>query len=255
MQDSTSNPHHPHPAHGPRAGQQADPRTLVAELLAHVAMPSIGHTLPQPLPHEPFTLLRRWFDEEVQAGRTPNPNAINVACIDADGTPSNRIVLCRGMDSVRGTITFFTNYQSRKGRALMANPRASACFHWDHSDRQARLEGSVAPCSANDSDAYFASRRWESRLAAWISQQSQPIASREDLLGRLPEVMERLGLSAQDLIARGNDVAIPRPPHWGGFTLTAHRVELWLGGPGRLHDRAEWVRRADNSWSCTRVQP
>ena len=240
----------------------------LAELLAHVAVPTSGYTLPSPLPAEPFGMFKKWFDEEAAAGKTPNPNAMSLASIDADGTPSCRIVLCRGIHVEKGYVILYTNYQGRKGRALLANPRAAMAMHFDHSDRQVRIEGFAVQSPAAESDAYFQSRRWESRLAAWMSNQSQPIAAREELLARAEPIIAKLKLDPAELLARGNDVFIPRPAHWGGFRLYAKSVELWLGGPGRLHDRAVWRREmpmassweaADaggpNGWISTRLQP
>lgn len=240
----------------------------ISALLAHVAVPTSGYTLPTPLPAQPFEVFKAWFDEETAASRTPNPNAMSLATIDADGTPSNRIVLCRGISVDKGYVILYTNYQGRKGRALLANPRAAISMHFDHSDRQVRMEGFAVQSPAAESDAYFQSRRWESRLAAWMSNQSQPIASREELLGRAAGVIERLQLDPRELLDRGNDVFIPRPQHWGGFRLYARTIELWLGGPGRLHDRAVWRRdlplcssweqadaAARPAWTGSRLQP
>ena len=221
-------------------------------------------TLPDPLPEDPFPLFEEWHGHAVNSNTQPNPTAMSLATIDADGAPSVRIVLCRGLDVRAGSVTWFTNRRSRKGRALEANPRAAVTFHWDHADRQVRLEGPVQHCTDEESDAYFHRRPWESRLAAWASQQSQPLASRADLLQAVRDAAKRLGLSEQELLERGNDVRIPRPAHWGGYRLVARRAELWQGGPGRTHDRAEWtrpLRRApegwvgDGPWLGTRVQP
>jgi pyridoxamine 5'-phosphate oxidase len=249
-----------------------NPHPDLPDLIAQLAVPSGGFTLPTPLPHQPFILLKSWLDEEARAARSPNPNALSLATIDADGTLANRIVLCRGLSVDEGFITFFTNYHGRKGRAVRAMPKAAACFHWDHSDRQARLEGTIVQSPPEESDAYFRSRRWESKLSAWVSDQSQPIASRDDLLAKVAPVLARLALSPRDLLERGNGIDIPRPPHWGGFRLYARNVELWLGGPGRMHDRAVWTRDLDASpfadvaaaraaalrasaWTATRLQP
>jgi pyridoxamine 5'-phosphate oxidase len=256
---------------------------VLAELAVRVAATSSGFTLPTTLPASGMSMLKEWLGEEVKAQRTANPNAMSVATIDADGTLSNRIVLCRGVDVEVGSITFFTNYRGRKGRALLREgwekatvsgagaptpQQAAACLHWDASDRQARVEGLVMPCSAAASDAYFSARRWESRLAAWASDQSEPIGSREALLAKLGGVCEKLKLDPQELLERGNDVVIPRPAHWGGFNLFAKSVELWMGGPGRMHDRAVWRRAismeevragggalATKAWNSTRLQP
>jgi pyridoxamine 5'-phosphate oxidase len=196
------------------------------------------HSLPDPLPAAPFGLFRAWFDEAHAAKHQPNPNCMTLATVSESGVPSARVVLCRGIDIERGYVVFFTNYRGRKGREAIATGRASTVFHWDHTDRQVRMEGYVVQSPAHESDAYFASRPWESRLSAWSSEQSEPIAKRDDLLARVPRVMKQLGLTAEELLTKGNAVDIPRPPHWGGFRLWASSVELWLGGPGRLHDRA-----------------
>jgi pyridoxamine 5'-phosphate oxidase len=238
-----------------------------ADLLAHVAVPSAGYTLPTPLPGDGFPLFRQWFDEEVAAARTPNPNAMALATIDADGTPSCRIVLCRGINVEQGYVIAYTNYQGRKGRALLSNPRCAISMHFDQSDRQVRIEGIAVQSPHAESDAYFASRRWESRLSAWISNQSEPIATREELFRKVEPLLQQLKLKPDDLLARGNDIHIPRPPHWGGFRIYARTLELWLGGPGRLHDRAVWQRAPagaavegvdkllGRSWQATRLQP
>ncbi|HZW08387.1 MAG TPA: pyridoxamine 5'-phosphate oxidase [Phycisphaerales bacterium] len=213
-------------------------------------------TLPDPLPAEPFSLFRAWFEEAAALGATPNPNAMTLATIDPDGRPSARIVLCKGIDAPTGCLVFFTNYESRKGRALDANPRAATVFHWDHAERQARIEGAVQRSSPGESDAYFASRPWESRLGAWASDQSRPIASREALLRQAADKVLELGIDLGAAV-RGDPVEIPRPPHWGGYRLIADRVELWVGGAGRLHDRACWERPPGGTgpWRGTRLQP
>lgn len=223
--------------------------------------------LPSPLPADPFPLFAGWFAEEKRAMRTPNPDSMSLATIDADGAPSVRIVLCRAIDEAKGSVTFFTNYEGRKGRALMANPKAALCFHWDDSDRQVRLEGGVTLCTPAESDAYFKSRRWESRLSAWTSHQSEPTLGRGQLLEQMAGVVERLKLDPGMLAEHGEEAPIPRPPNWGGFRFWAHRVELWLGGHGRLHDRAAWSRPVLEAarvgagapkfgdWTSTRLQP
>lgn len=212
-------------------------------------------SLPDPLPAEPFELFCAWFEEARTERVTPNPNAMALATIDADGTPSARIVLCKGIDASGGSLVFYTNYESRKGRALDANPRAAAVFHWDARQRQARFEGRVERVSDRESDEYFRTRPWESRVGAWASEQSEPIGSREALM---EQVASRVAGLDFDLAAamRGESVDIPRPPHWGGFRIIAERVELWSGGSGRVHDRATWSRSGrDGAWSSTRLQP
>lgn len=219
--------------------------------------------LPEPLPAAPFALFQSWFDEAVASKSQPNPNSMTLATVDARGWPGARVVLCRGIDVVSGRIVFYTNYNGAKGCALDANPRAAVVFHWDHLDRQVRMEGPVTKSPATESDAYFRSRPWESRLSAWASRQSEVVRDRGQLLRQLEETIARLNLDPAELLRQGNASEIPRPPNWGGFRLWAEKVELWLGGPGRLHDRAVWERHLARSgeefvggpWASTRLQP
>lgn len=226
--------------------------------------------LPQVLPAEPLELVARWLNEALQAGAQPNPNAMVLATADAAGVPSARVVLCKQLHPGLGYLTFFSNYQSRKGRDLATNPRAVAVMHWDALRRQVRLEGRVTRTTAAESDAYFASRPWQSRLAAWASQQSEPIGSRAQMEHALDAAAQRFGtpspLSAGDA-APDPGVAIARPAHWGGYQLWIEAVELWVEGAARLHDRARWQRplRATATgagaayeggpWQATRLQP
>ncbi|MCL4741758.1 MAG: pyridoxamine 5'-phosphate oxidase [Phycisphaerales bacterium] len=216
--------------------------------------------LPDALPTSPMPMFRAWFDEGLQAKATPNPDAMALATLGAGG-PSSRVVLCRGISVEDGYLVFFTNYQSRKGRELEASGRAAAVFHWDHAQRQARVEGVAVRSPAEESDAYFRRRPLLSRLGAWASEQSRPMASRAELLERTQEVMERFGVTPMHLLGEGEDVEIPRPPHWGGFRLWATSVELWVGGDGRLHDRAVWRREVGDpphgggAWEATRLFP
>lgn len=229
-----------------------------------------GDLLPETLPAEPFAIFRAWFDEAWAARRVPNAHAIALATADAAGTPSVRMVLCKHIQPDPGYIVFYTNYEGAKGRDLAANPRAAACFHWDHFSRQARISGPVVRSPAAESDAYFRTRHWTSRVGAWASAQSEPIASHDELLARVASVVEKLDLDLMALMRideGGPDVEIPRPPHWGGFRLFAERVELWCEGEGRVHDRAQWTRDLTPSeldgvagftpgpWSSTRLQP
>ncbi|MFN7020952.1 MAG: pyridoxamine 5'-phosphate oxidase [Phycisphaerales bacterium] len=224
--------------------------------------------LPEPLPREPFGLFRAWFDQARARAAQPNPNAFTLATLDPDGRLGARIVLCKGIDRASGHIVFYTNYLGRKGLALTAHPRAAAVFHWDHADRQVRIEGPVTRSPAAESDAYFRSRPWPSRIGAWASEQSRPIESRAALARKVEEVCARFGIDPARPPLEGQEVEIPRPPHWGGFRLWAERVEVWAAGEGRLHDRAEWVRKlracrnadadgweADSDWATCRLQP
>ena len=201
-------------------------------------------SLADPLPASPFTILARWLDEARAARATPNPDAIALATAGDDGRPSLRMVLCRGFDAADGSIVWYTNRRSRKGRELAVQPWASAMFFWDAVQRQARLEGPVALATDAESDAYFASRPRNAQISAWASDQSEPIASRQALLEKLRDTEARFA---------GTD-PVPRPPHWGGYRLRAEHVELWVGSAGRAHDRVRWERSA-SGWTSTRLQP
>ncbi|HVU63930.1 MAG TPA: pyridoxamine 5'-phosphate oxidase [Phycisphaerales bacterium] len=198
--------------------------------------------LSDPLPADPFAVFAQWFDRAARERIQPNPNAMTVALVGENGHPSARILLCKSIDPASGHIVFFTNYRSRKGREISANPWASVVFHWDILDRQVRLEGPIVKCPAPESDAYFATRPLLSRIGAWASDQSEPIATRAALEAKVDATLRRFGLDPANLPPPSQQVHIPRPPHWGGFRLYAQRLELWCAGAGRLHDRAAWTR-------------
>lgn len=215
--------------------------------------------LPDDLPDSPFPTLNEWVDFARARKVQPNPTAIALATAsdNASGTwPNVRIVLCRGVDIDAGAIWFFTNAQSVKGQELAANAHAAAVFHWDALDRQARLRGIVEPLPADESDAYFASRSWEKRIGAWASDQSRPVGSRQALVDKLTDTLTRFGIDPKNPPPHGADLDIPRPPHWGGFRIIATEVELWVGSPARIHDRARWTRGTPGeAWTATRLQP
>jgi pyridoxamine 5'-phosphate oxidase len=166
---------------------------------------------------------------------------VALATADADGRPSVRMVLLRGVDE-RGFV-FFTNYNSRKGRDLDANPHAALCFHWVALDEQIRVEGPVERLTDAESDEYFATRPRGSQLGAWASDQSAPLASRETLETKYREVEARFGTGAID-----------RPPFWGGYRLVPRAMEFWFGRPDRLHDRVLYARDGAG-WKITRLYP
>lgn len=225
--------------------------------------------LPDVLPPDPFPIVRAWWDAAHGRGGgskvQPNPNAMTLATIDPDGRPSARIVLCKTFDEARGMLVFHTHYNGRKGRALTAHPRAALVFHWDDLDRQVRIEGPVVRSPSAESDAYFRTRPVVSRVGAWASRQSEPIESRDRLIEQVGEVVMRLGVPLEALTDPSVEAEVPRPPDWGGFRVWAERVELWIGGVGRVHDRAAWTRTltpgpgesefTGSGWSSTRLQP
>jgi pyridoxamine 5'-phosphate oxidase len=202
---------------------------------------SIGSLDASDVDTNPIRQFETWFAQALDA-KLPEPNAMTLATVDERGRPSARIVLIKGVDE-RG-FTFFTNYESRKGRELAANGAASLLFHWIELERQVRIEGLVVRTSAEESDAYFASRPLGSRIGAWASEQSQVIESRAVL-----EARER------DIIAQYGDHP-PRPPHWGGYRLVPDHIEFWQGRPSRLHDRLVYTRETtDGNWRTSRLSP
>jgi len=218
-----------------------------------------SETLPPDLPATPFEMAARWLAQATAEAAQPNPNAMVLATTDGRGQPSARVVLCKAVEVEAGCILFYTNYRSRKGAELEGNPRAAAVFHWDHVRRQVRIEGRVEKVSSAESDAYFETRHWQSRLGAWASQQSQPLASRDDLKVAIAAQARRFGIAYE---GPGSPepaevaVDVPRPPNWGGFRLRAEAVELWVEGEFRIHDRARWTRlEPAGPWSATRLQP
>ena len=225
--------------------------------------------LPDPLPESPMELARAWLDEATRLKVQPNPNAMTLATVAADGRPAARIVLCRGLEVAAGCVTFYTNYTSRKGQELAATERAAVLFHWDTLHRQVRMEGPVTRVPEAENDAYFASRPWQSRVGAWASQQSQPVAQRADLKQELEAQARRFGAPVEELGGTGGtrDYAVPRPDHWGGYRLWVEDAELWVEAAFRLHDRARWQRTLQATvsagvssfvggpWRAARLQP
>ena len=191
------------------------------------------------LPDDPLTLFAAWF-ADAQASGTPEPNAMTLATVDADGIPSARIVLLKGVDH---GFVFYTNHESRKGRELDATGRAALVFWWPPLERQVRVEGRAERIAEAESDAYFQSRPRGSRLGAWASPQSDAIPDRSVLDARLTEATARFD---------GGDVE--RPPFWGGVRVVPEAVEFWQGRPSRLHDRFVY-RRDGTAWAAARLAP
>jgi pyridoxamine 5'-phosphate oxidase len=205
--------------------------------------------LPEPLPDTPLPLVEAWLEQARQTMR--NATSMTLATVDPDGRPSARMVICRGFDATTGWFVFYTDRDSPKGRALEAHPRAALVFHWDALERQIRIEGPVTVAPEEDSDRYWSTRPLDARIAAIASDQSRPIASRAAMLAKVEEAGQRFGAVAT------------RPPRWGGYRVWAERVELWVGQPARVHDRAAWTRALEPTdggfsggpWAATRLQP
>jgi pyridoxamine 5'-phosphate oxidase len=188
---------------------------------------------------DPVQQFSLWLDQAV-AAQIPEPNAMTLATVGADGRPSTRIVLIKGFDA-RGFV-WYTNYQSRKGRELQAHPLAALQFHWVELERVVRIEGRVEKTNDDESDRYFASRPLDSRLGAWASPQSEVIASRAVLVANAAKIGARYLLNP------------PRPPHWGGFRLSPDTFEFWQGRQSRLHDRLRY-RLDGSAWRLERLAP
>lgn len=191
-----------------------------------------------PDPIEQFSI---WFSAAVSAA-LPDANAVTLATATADGKPSARVVLLKGFDQ-RGFV-FFTNYRSRKGCELEANPQAAFAIYWVQLERQIRVGGRVEKTTRDESAAYFHSRPRGSQLGAWVSRQSETIDARRILEGRLAEMTERFAGGSIEL-----------PPHWGGYRLVPNEMEFWQGRANRLHDRFRYTRAKDDSWTIDRLAP
>jgi pyridoxamine 5'-phosphate oxidase len=191
------------------------------------------------VPHQPLPLFQLWFDQAVKA-ECPEPNSMTLATADKAGNPSARIVLLKGADE--NGFTFFTNYESQKGKELADRPQAALLFHWHELERQVRIKGTVERVSPEESDQYFHSRPPASRIGAWASPQSVAIPNREFL----EEAEQRFQSEFGD--------APPRPEHWGGYRLRPTEIEFWQGRPSRLHDRIHY-KLDSGHWKISRLAP
>ena len=195
-----------------------------------------------PQTNDPMQQFDIWF-KDAEAHELNDPNAMTVATADANGRPSARILLLKGQDA-KGFV-FYTNMNSRKGGELQVNPVVSLCFHWKSLRRQVRIEGPIEQVSDDEADSYFNSRARGSRIGAWASQQSQPLADRETLMNAVAELEEKFA-----------GAPIPRPPHWTGQRLRPLQIEFWEDGEFRLHDRFVFQRRTvDDAWLMQRLSP
>ena len=188
---------------------------------------------------QPLEQFQRWLSEAIQA-KVNEPTAMNLATVGDNGRPQARIVLLKEV-AAEGLV-FFSNYQSRKGRAMVHNPYAAVTFFWPELERQVRIEGIVQQLNNTDSDAYFKTRPYTSRIGAWASQQSEVISSKLELMTRATK------FAAKYLLA------VPRPPYWGGYVLIPDQFEFWQGRPSRLHDRIQYIWQNDN-WIRQRLAP
>lgn len=190
---------------------------------------------------KPHEILLRWMDE-AQGTEPGEANAMSLATVDENGLPDVRIVLMKDADETG--LTFFTNYESRKGQQLLSAKKAAVNFHWKALKRQVRVRGVISKASAAVSDAYYRSRPLGSRLGAWASDQSRPLESREALIARVEKAKAD----------HGDDPA--RPPHWGGFLLQPTEFEFWADAEYRLHNRFRWVReKQGETWAISRLNP
>ena len=189
---------------------------------------------------DPFVQFRHWMDEAI-AAELPEPTAMSLATADGEGRPSSRMVLLKGFDS--DGFVFFTNYNSHKGREIAENPFAALNFFWPELERQVRITGRVSKVSAEESDEYFKTRPFTSRVGAWASDQSERIDSRLTVAAKAAKLLVKY--------ATGN---VPRPPHWGGYRVVPDKIEFWQGRPSRLHDRILY-ELVDGVWKISRLSP
>jgi pyridoxamine 5'-phosphate oxidase len=212
-------------------------KTAIADLRRDYTLQSLTEADIHPDPFQQFQL---WFDQAVQA-ELPEPNAMTLATASQTGIPAARIVLLKAVDA-RG-FTFFTNYNSDKGKQLLENPHAALVFLWTELERQVRIVGTVEKTSPEESDSYFYTRPHGSRLGAWASDQSAVIPNRDVLEQRLDQLKQEY-----------DNQEVPRPPHWGGFRVIPTEIEFWQGRSSRLHDRLKYQQHAA-SWKIERLAP
>ena len=190
---------------------------------------------------DPIVLFERWFAKACET-EPKNPDAMALATVGADGTPSSRMVLLKAVDA-RGFV-FYTNLESAKAKDLQQNPNAALCFYWKSLDRQVRVTGAVQPVAASEADAYFASRDRVSQIGAWASQQSRPLEGRFALEKRVAEFTVKFAIGA-----------VPRPPFWSGYRVVPREIEFWSQSAFRLHDRLVYCRDDRDRWRTERLFP
>ena len=193
------------------------------------------------LPADPLLLFTTWM-EEAGKSTNPDPTALTLTTVGSSGSPSSRIVLLKKID--KGKLVFFTNYHSRKAREIRMHPGVAAHLFWPELERQVKIAGTAAPLEEADSDLYFSSRPFESKVAAWASTQSEVVPDRFYLEREYQKYLEKYKESGD----------VPRPAYWGGFAIEPKRIEFWQGGKHRLHDRIEYTLK-DKRWSRVRLAP
>jgi pyridoxamine 5'-phosphate oxidase len=195
---------------------------------------------------DPYTLARTWL-AEAEASEPDDPNAVALATVDGQGLPNVRMVLLKEIEAsqTRGGFVFYTNLESAKGQELKANTKAAMVFHWKSLHRSIRLRGVVELVDGKQADAYYASRAYQSRIGAWASRQSRPLANKRSLLAEVAKIAAKYPRNP------------PRPPHWGGYRIRPTEIEFWAQGDFRLHDRFRWTRlKADSAnWTVQRLFP
>lgn len=213
-----------------------------AKLLSLIRSDYAKHTLDEskvaPNPVDQFMV---WMKECIISGQT-EPNAMTLSTVTEHSKPASRIVLLRGIED--GKFIFFTNYNSNKGKQLAANPNAALNFFWYQLERQVKIGGTIQKCDAGFSDEYFASRPRESQIGAWASPQGEVIESRDVLVRNFEHYLKKF-----------EGAEVPRPPHWGGFSLNPEKIEFWQGRTGRMHDRLLYTLTDDGAWKITRLAP
>lgn len=196
---------------------------------------------PSDVSTNPLDQFTKWFNEALSA-EVHEPNAMVVSTVNTSGAPSARVVLLKGLEN--GGFTFYTNYKSQKGKELEKSHLGCITFFWAELERQVRIEGTIEKVSAEESDAYFSVRPRGSQIGAWVSNQSEVIASRE--------VLEQKQIEIE---AKFDGQTVPRPAHWGGYKLTPNKIEFWQGRPNRLHDRVLYTLLPSNAWKIERLSP
>ncbi len=188
----------------------------------------------------PFEQFEIWFNDALK-GDFADPNAFALSTVNNEGKPSSRILLLKGYDS--NGFVFYSNYESRKGQEIQQNPYAAMLFFWDKFERQVRIEGKIEKLTTEESNHYFQSRPYTSRLGAWASEQSRVLKSRFTLMRKVA------------LLILKYPTNVPLPPHWGGYRLIPEQFEFWQGRPSRLHDRFRYLLLPDGNWQIDRLYP